>query len=519
VADDGDGTITIGIVDPLIVGKGGTGVVTLTDHGILLGSGTDAVTPLGVATNGQLPIGSTGADPVLATLSEGEGIDITNGAGTISIAGENASTTNKGIASFNSANFTVTAGAVSLVAGGGLNHNDLSNIQGGTTAEYYHLTNTEHGYVSGVNAQSVLTTATPSFAGVSLTGNLRLNGNYLSNDGGNEGIAVSNTGQVRTTSRLAIGTTDNTAYGCYLFGSHTSGVDQGGFGSSNRFGPDATGFCTGFFLGQDTSGTTVLMDQYACLRLANLILNAGDTLTYQWGLYIPDLTSGGTLNAGIRSQVSSAATRYNLYIDGTAQNYFAGRIGIGVSAPNENLEVADTIRANTFFNLNGTDGVTATYSLPGSITVSGGIITAASETSYGHMYLTTETNVTVAASGTWYEIDSGFSTGVVKGVTFPDDHYLQVPATGKYHVTYSLAGETASAGQEIATTIMVNGTASEVAHGHATTVSANKAVSMSGTAILSLTADDQISMAVENHDSATDINVIHATLGLLFIGD
>lgn len=162
VASDGDGTITIGLVDPLIVGKGGTGVATLTtaygllaagtaatgavqtlaaglttqilvgggaealpawgtdiptavtigakyiyradgtdvpvadggtgastltDHGILLGSGTDAITPLGAATDGQLPIGSTGADPVLATLTGTENqIAVTNGAGTITLS-------------------------------------------------------------------------------------------------------------------------------------------------------------------------------------------------------------------------------------------------------------------------------------------------------------------------------------------------------------------------------------------------------------------------------------------------
>ena len=88
IADDGDGTITIGIADPLIVGKGGTGLATLTDHGILLGSGTGAVTPLAAATDGQLPIGSTGADPVLANLTgTANRVTVTNAAGSITLSG------------------------------------------------------------------------------------------------------------------------------------------------------------------------------------------------------------------------------------------------------------------------------------------------------------------------------------------------------------------------------------------------------------------------------------------------
>ena len=70
----------------LPVASGGTGAATLTDGGVLLGSGTGAVTALGQATNGQLVVGSTGADPVLATLTGGANITVTNSAGGISIA-------------------------------------------------------------------------------------------------------------------------------------------------------------------------------------------------------------------------------------------------------------------------------------------------------------------------------------------------------------------------------------------------------------------------------------------------
>ena len=55
------GSIT-GITD-LVVADGGTGASTLTDHGILLGSGTDPITALGVAETGQLLGGVSSADP------------------------------------------------------------------------------------------------------------------------------------------------------------------------------------------------------------------------------------------------------------------------------------------------------------------------------------------------------------------------------------------------------------------------------------------------------------------------
>jgi len=50
-------------------------------------------------TNGQLVIGNTGAarSPTIGTLTPGNGIDITNGAGSITITAETANTTNAGV--------------------------------------------------------------------------------------------------------------------------------------------------------------------------------------------------------------------------------------------------------------------------------------------------------------------------------------------------------------------------------------------------------------------------------------
>ena len=84
-------TMTVQDADGIIaytnVANYGTGATSFTDHGVLLGSGTAAITATAEPSNGQLLIGNTGNDPSLATLASADGtIAITNGAGTIDLA-------------------------------------------------------------------------------------------------------------------------------------------------------------------------------------------------------------------------------------------------------------------------------------------------------------------------------------------------------------------------------------------------------------------------------------------------
>ena len=73
----------------LAVSAGGTGATSLTDGGILLGSGTSAVTAMGVLADGEIVVGDGSTDPVaLAAFSSSTGtLKVANGgAGASSLA-------------------------------------------------------------------------------------------------------------------------------------------------------------------------------------------------------------------------------------------------------------------------------------------------------------------------------------------------------------------------------------------------------------------------------------------------
>lgn len=71
--------------NPLNAETGGSGLNSPTANGILQANGASPYSSR-LLTNGQLLIGSTGAQPSAATISAGAGISVTNGAGSITVA-------------------------------------------------------------------------------------------------------------------------------------------------------------------------------------------------------------------------------------------------------------------------------------------------------------------------------------------------------------------------------------------------------------------------------------------------
>ena len=138
VITDGSGNLSIGTVENAIAdastsvkGKASfssdnfavsSGAVTIKDSGIsndeLAGSIANAKLSNSTIT---FTDGSSSTDISLGgtvTFSAGEGIDVAESSGTITFSAEDASTSNKGVASFSSDNFAVSSGAVTIKDGG-----------------------------------------------------------------------------------------------------------------------------------------------------------------------------------------------------------------------------------------------------------------------------------------------------------------------------------------------------------------------------------------------------------------
>lgn len=134
-----------------------------TNHAIQLGNASGSLTSLGVATNGQLPIGSTGADPVLSTLTAGTGVSITNGAGSITISASASVATTY---TADSGSAAPSANNLNLLGSG-----SITSSATGSTVTYQLTGLTNHNVLVGAGTATITKVAPSATSGVPLISN------------------------------------------------------------------------------------------------------------------------------------------------------------------------------------------------------------------------------------------------------------------------------------------------------------------------------------------------------------
>jgi len=185
-------------------------------------------------------------------------------------------------------------------------------------------------------------TSSPTNA-LSVTGNANITGNVTLGDATTDSVTVNG--------YIGVGGAASSVYGINVVSTALTGTSQVGVGSSITATSAATSDVYAFRSRPSTAAASFTAANVIGFIALNTGLGAGSTITNQHGFYIADQTNG-TNNYGITSLVSSGTNKWNIYASGTADNYFAGSVGIGTSSPSTKLDVtaASSIALARFLN-------------------------------------------------------------------------------------------------------------------------------------------------------------------------
>lgn len=193
---------------------------------------------------------------------------------------------------------------------------------------------------------------------------------------------------------------------------HTSGNGLRGYDAS-VLGSGASGTITqvsGYTAqtGNIGGGTVTTAVSY----FANIALNSGGGTLTNWVGFDAAASTAATNNIGFRGNLTAAANRYNLHMSGTAQNYLAGNLGLGVTAPTAVLHLKA--------------GGTAADSAPLKFT-SGSFLTAAEAgvMGYNGRFALTESDATRR-----YIVQAAASTKTTAGAPYANDGYVVLTING-----------------------------------------------------------------------------------------
>jgi hypothetical protein len=92
---------------------------------------------------------------------------------------------------------------------------------------------------------------------------------------------------------------------------------------------DVTTMAVGYESLLGTLASSFVLAELDHFRARQSTIGAGSSVTNQYGFYVENTLVGATNNYGFHANIPSGTDRWNFYAAGSANNYFAGSLGIG----------------------------------------------------------------------------------------------------------------------------------------------------------------------------------------------
>jgi hypothetical protein len=212
-----------------------------------------------------------------------------------------------------------------------------------TVAASFTLTNLYHFIAdqSTIGAGSVVTNQYGFLVGASVIGatnNYAYYGNIASGTG-RWNIYMNGTADNYMAGSLGVGNSSLTGYNLRVQKNITGGTSAYGVLSAGTVQSDVTGTAQYYTTTASTVATAFTLTTLVHYRANQSTIGAGSTVTNQYGFWADTTITGATNNYGFTGSIAAAAGSWNLYMVGTAKNYLAGDLGIGVSTNNASAKV------------------------------------------------------------------------------------------------------------------------------------------------------------------------------------
>jgi len=129
--------------------------------------------------------------------------------------------------------------------------------------------------------------------------------------------------------RLGLGSTTLTAINLNVDLNISGAVQSVAIQQNGVVQSGVTSAAYGIFNGARLQSTAFTLTNYYHYWTQQSTLSGGSAITNQYGYWVDSTLIGATNNYGFYGNIASGTNRWNLYMQGTANNYMAGSLGIG----------------------------------------------------------------------------------------------------------------------------------------------------------------------------------------------